>query len=124
LVTIKRYDKFITRLGEGLKLSRDRKRSKKSATTVGVYDILPTNCMRKAFYRRKLGFAAPEPVMQYFRGRAVEGAIASLLLASSAGQIERNKRHEKGGIACYADLCDSKRIIEIKEHKRGQAACP
>lgn len=90
-------------------------------TTIGVYDILPSSCMRRAYYRKKLEreVAEPkEPVMPYLiRGRAVEAAIARMLFGN-ATTMERHKRYEKRRIACYADLSDSKRIIEIKDKER------
>lgn len=72
-------------------------------TTIGVYDILPSSCMRRAYYRKKLEreVAEPkEPVMPYLiRGRAVEAAIARMLFGN-ATTMERHKRYEKRRIAC------------------------
>jgi hypothetical protein len=52
---------------------------------VGVYEILPSNCMRKAYYHRKLAFLEPSySIMPYsVRGRAVESAIARMLFAQT-----------------------------------------
>jgi hypothetical protein len=63
--------------------------------------------------------------MPYFiRGRAVEAAIARMLFGN-ATTMERHKRYEKQRIiACYADLSDSKRIIEIKDKNTGRTLVP
>jgi hypothetical protein len=83
--------------------------------------------MRRAYYRKKLEREAAEPkepVMPYLiRGRAVEAAIAGMLFGN-ATTMERHKRYEKRRIACYADLSDSKRIIEIKDKNTGRTLCP
>ena len=57
-----RYDKFLKELAKGVERPYP-KASGKDNPTVGVYEILPTNCMRKAYYERKLAgiSAAPEP---------------------------------------------------------------
>ncbi len=74
-------------------------------TTIGVYDIiLPSSCMRRAYYQKKLEreVAEPkEPVMPPYliRGRAVEAAIARTLFGN-ATTMERLKRYEKRRIAC------------------------
>ena len=74
LVKVKRYDdEFLRRLLE-IPSRTLIKRSTAAAArcddddttvVVGVYDIiLPSNCMRKAYYRRKLAFLEPSnPIM-------------------------------------------------------------
>jgi hypothetical protein len=84
--------------------------------------------MRRAYYRKKVEreVAEPkEPVMPPYliRGRAVEAAIAGTLFGN-ATTMERHKRYEKRRIACYADLSESKRIIEIKDKNTGRTLVP
>jgi hypothetical protein len=84
--------------------------------------------MRRAYYRKKLEreVAEPkEPVMPYLiRGRAVEAAIARMLFGNPT-TMERHKRYEKRRIiAFYADLSDSKRIIEIKDKNTDRTLVP
>ena len=124
MVIIKRYDEFLKNLANGLKQKRSKVAARANAT-VGVFDILPTNCMRKAYYATKLVDTAPsEPTMPYMRGRAIESAIARLLLADAGALLERHKRHEKAGIVCYTDLSDSNTIIEIKDTSVGRRLIP
>jgi hypothetical protein len=91
-------------------------------TIVGVYDILLSNCMRRAYYRKKLGVAEPtQSVMPYIiRGRAIELSIARTLFANAT--MERNRRYEKRGIVCYTDLSDLKRMI--KDTSTGRQLVP
>jgi hypothetical protein len=57
---------------------------------VGVYEMLPTNCMRKAYYyeRKKLAGSmslAPRPIVPYMIwGKAVEAAIVRMMLFAHA----------------------------------------
>jgi hypothetical protein len=125
LVTIKRYDEFPKRSVEGLKQSRSKTNAARANTTVGVFNILPTNCMRKAFYREKLDTDLPaEPTMPYVRGRAVEAAISWLLFGNAGAPMQRHKRHEKDGIVCYTDISDSDTIVEIKDTSAGRRLTP
>jgi hypothetical protein len=86
--------------------------------------------MRRAYYRKKLEreVAEPkEPVMPPYliRGRAVEAAIARMLFGNAITmERHKRKRYEKRRIACYADLSDSKRIIEIKDKDTGRTLVP
>jgi hypothetical protein len=84
--------------------------------------MLPSNCMRRTYYRKRLRVAEPtEPVMPYIiMGRAIEAAIARILFANAT--MERHKRYEKGGIVCYTDLSDSKRMI--KDTSTGRRLVP
>jgi hypothetical protein len=129
LVTIKRYDdKFLEELAKGLEQTCWKASGNDNATVVvSVYEILPTNCMRKVYYhqRKKLagGMSAPWLKIPYaIRGRAVEAAIGRMLFASAT--MRRHKRYEKGGIVCYTDLSDSKRMIEIKDTNTGRRLVP
>jgi hypothetical protein len=84
--------------------------------------------MRRAYYRKKVEREVAEhkePVMPYLiRERAVEAAIARMLFGN-ATTMERHKRYVKRRIiACYADLSDSKRIIEIKDKNTGRTLVP
>lgn len=105
MVIVKRYDKFLKELAKGVERPCP-KASGKDNPTVGVYEILPTNCMRKAsYYERKLAgisAAVPEPTttMSYIQSRAIECVIGSISLAKNP-LLERHKQHEKAGIACY-----------------------
>jgi hypothetical protein len=130
LVKVKRInDAFLYRILE-IPLQAPNKNSaaaRGNDTTIGVYDILPSSCMRRAYYRKKLEreVAQPkEPVMPYLiRGRAVEAAIARMFFGN-ATTMDRHKRYEKRRIACYADLSDSKRIIEIKDKNTDRRLFP
>jgi hypothetical protein len=91
-ITVKRYDhKFLQELAKGLEQTCWKASGNHdNATTVGVYEILPTNCMRKAYYykRKKLvdGMSlAPRPIVPYIiRGKAVEAAIVRMMLFAHA----------------------------------------
>lgn len=117
---------MLRQLGEGLKQTRSKASRFKDhdSGTVGVYDILPTNCLRKAFYGQTLECPEPpEPLMPYIRGKAVENAISRSLLANDAA-LERHKRFEKAGIVCFTDISGSDRIIEIKDTSVGRRLAP
>jgi hypothetical protein len=107
LVKVKRInDAFLYRILE-IPLQAPNKNNaaaRGNDTTIGVCDILPSSCMRRAYYRKKLEreVAEPkEPIMPYLiRGRAVEAAIARMLFGN-ATTMDRHKRYEKRRIiAC------------------------
>jgi hypothetical protein len=122
LVTIIRNDDILKRL----RPSKPKRRlAETGEQTVGVYDILPTNCMRKAYYTDKTETASPsEPATPALRGRAVEAAISWLLFGNSRTSMERHSRHEKAGIVCYTDLSDSETIMEVKDTSTGRRLIP
>jgi CRISPR/Cas system-associated exonuclease Cas4 (RecB family) len=123
LVTIRRYDEFASQL---VRAQKQRRKSDSDSTTVGVYDILPANCMRKSHYQKTSQDGEnpiAEPQMPYLRGSAIESAIARLV-ATTDDAFERHKRHERGGIVCYTDITQSQRIIEIKDTSAGRRLVP
>ena len=78
---------------------------------VGVYDIYCHPTVRgERTIGKSWGLLNPQSRNPYIiMARAIEAAIAGILFANAT--MERHKRYEKGGIVCYTDLSDSKRMI-------------
>jgi hypothetical protein len=85
---------------------------------VSVYEILPSNCLRKAYYARKRAEPATETaetIFYYVKGKATENTTTRLANLGMTQQV-----HEKEGIVGITDIIDNIKVIEIKDTTSGK----
>ena len=122
-ITISKNNEFAKRLIANLREQRHARRSSSYAINhnderVSVYEILPSNCLRKSYYARKRAEPATETaetIFYYVKGKATENIITRLANLGITQQV-----HEKEGIIGITDIIDDIKVIEIKDTTTGK----
>jgi CRISPR/Cas system-associated exonuclease Cas4 (RecB family) len=115
-IIIRKNDEFTTLLQNKLKERYEQRR--RLDNKVHVSDIIPTSCLRKQYYSRKLpelDVISNETVQHFVRGEASELVITSLAdLGVSQSELEMD------GLTGRPDIMNSDIIVELKDTMNAQ----
>lgn len=110
-IIIRKNDEFTTLLQNKLKERYEQRR--RLDNKVHVSDIIPSSCIRKQYYARKLpelDLISNETVQHFVRGEASELVITSLAdLGVSQAELEMD------GLTGRPDIMNSDIIVELKD---------
>jgi CRISPR/Cas system-associated exonuclease Cas4 (RecB family) len=117
-ITIRKSPEFTSRLLKNLTSKHEQKR--RIDNTVHVSDIIPTTCIRRQYYSRKLPDMDPltdESVHHFIRGESSEFVITQL-----AGLGVAQADIEMDGIVAHPDIMSLEEcvIIELKDTVSGK----
>jgi len=117
-ITIRRSPEFTNRLLKNLMSKHEQKR--RIDNTVHVSDVIPTTCIRRQYYSRKLPDMDPltdESVHHFVRGESSEFVITQL-----AGLGVAQADIEMDGIVAHPDIMSLEEcvIIELKDTVSGK----